>query len=58
MSKDFTLILASGVGNRLRPLTDKVHKALIPINGVPNLCRTIKFANEAGITHHFVITLE
>ena len=58
MSKDFTLILASGVGNRLRPLTDKVHKALIPINGVPNLCRTVKFANEAGITHHFVITLE
>lgn len=58
MSKDFTLILASGVGNRLRPLTDKVHEALIPINGVPNLCRTVKFANEAGITQHFIITLE
>lgn len=57
-TRDYTLILASGVGQRLRPLTDKVHKALVPINGVPNLCRTVKFANEAGITHHFIITLE
>lgn len=58
MSKDFTLILASGVGNRLRPITDKVHKALVPINGVPNLCRTVKFANEAGVSHNYIVTLE
>lgn len=58
MSRDFTLILASGVGQRLRPITDKVHKALVPISGVPNLCRTIKMANEAGVSHHFIITLE
>lgn len=57
-SRDFTLILASGIGQRLRPLTDKTHKALIPINGIPNLCRTVEMANEAGVTHHFIITLE
>lgn len=57
-NRDYTLILASGIGQRLKPITDKVHKALIPINGVPNLCRIVNFANEAGVSRHFIITLE
>ena len=43
------IILAGGRGKRLRPITDKIPKPLIPINSMPLIERTIKYLKKYGI---------
>lgn len=45
------MILAAGLGTRLRPLTDKQPKALIPFKGIPLVERVIRNLAAAGIDH-------
>ena len=53
------IILAAGLGTRLRPLTDRIPKALVPVDGVPVLERAARRLVAAGAhrlvinTHHF-----
>lgn len=53
------LIFAAGLGTRLRPLTDNMPKALVPVGGVPMLERIIRKLQKAGFdefvvnVHHF-----
>ena len=42
-------LLAGGLGERLRPLTDRVPKCLVPINGVPLLAIWLDLCNRSGI---------
>ncbi|MGM9802794.1 MAG: nucleotidyltransferase family protein [Muribaculaceae bacterium] len=53
------LIFAAGLGTRLKPLTNTMPKALVPLCGVPMLQRVINNIMQIGITdiviniHHF-----
>ena len=43
------IILAAGMGTRLRPLTNDRPKCLVAVNGVPMVERQIRFLKEKGI---------
>lgn len=53
------MVFAAGLGTRLRPLTNDMPKALVPLDGVPMLQRVICNIRDIGITdivvniHHF-----
>ena len=50
------VILASGIGKRLKPLTDKVPKPLVEVNGVTLLERIIRSLTENGIKDIVITT--
>ena len=58
------LIFAAGLGTRLRPLTHRMPKALVPVAGVPMLQRVLFKLRDAGIdsfvvnVHHFAEQIE
>lgn len=58
------MIFAAGLGTRLRPLTDTMPKALVPVDGVPMLRRVIEKLKAAGFdefvvnVHHFAGMIE
>ena len=45
------IILGAGFGKRMRPITKKIPKPLIKINGVTLLENSIKFLNSLGVKH-------
>ncbi|MBO6125599.1 MAG: nucleotidyltransferase family protein [Bacteroidaceae bacterium] len=58
------MIFAAGLGTRLKPLTDTMPKALVPVAGKPLLQHTLEKLQGAGITdvvinvHHFADMIE
>lgn len=50
------IILAAGLGTRLRPLTDDKPKCLVPVNGTPMVERQLQFLREAGITEITIVS--
>jgi choline kinase len=56
MSVELSVILAAGVGSRLRPLTDSVPKCLVPVAGVPILRRALELQAALGVRRAAIVT--
>ncbi|MFC1839736.1 sugar phosphate nucleotidyltransferase [Thermodesulfobacteriota bacterium] len=50
------MILAAGFGTRLKPLTEELPKALMPVANIPILERNIEYLNSFGITDIIINT--
>ncbi|MXN87778.1 NTP transferase domain-containing protein [Pasteurella canis] len=50
------IILAAGLGSRFKEITKNTHKALLPIDGMPNIERTITYLKQAGIDNIYIVT--
>ena len=52
------IILAAGLGTRLRPLTDDRPKCMVEVCGIPMVERQIQFLHEVGyqILRLFLVT--
>ena len=50
------ILLAAGLGTRLRPITDKVPKCLVPINGKPLIDYWLEQLTKAGIEKFLINT--
>lgn len=44
------IILAAGMGTRLRPLTNEIPKCMVKVSGIPMVERQLQFLHKAGIT--------
>ncbi len=50
------ILLAAGLGTRLKPLTNSIPKCLVPINGKPLLHIWLEQLDKAGIEHFYINT--
>lgn len=50
------ILLAAGMGTRLRPLTLKTPKSLVKVKGIPMAERQIEFLREVGVEDIIVVT--
>ena len=44
------VILAGGLGTRLRPLTEQIPKVMVPVNGKPFLLHLLELLRSHGIS--------
>lgn len=50
------VLLAAGLGTRLRPITNDVPKCMVPVNGMPIIERQIKNLIENGVKDIYVVS--
>ena len=49
------IVLAAGVGSRLRPMTLKVPKSLVPVNGIPLLTRFLTQVKKSEVKAEIIV---
>lgn len=54
--KEIAILMAAGLGNRMRPLTDTIAKPLVKVNGVPLIETVIAAIERRGVEEIYVVT--
>lgn len=54
--KEIAILMAAGLGSRMRPLTDTVAKPLVEVNGVPLIETVIAALEKRGVAAIYVVT--
>ena len=54
--KEIAILMAAGLGSRMRPLTDAVAKPLVGVNGVPLIETVIAALEKRGVAEIYVVT--
>jgi NDP-sugar pyrophosphorylase family protein len=49
------IILAAGMGKRLRPLTDNIPKCMVPVNGTPILINTLDILSQFPVQEVIIV---
>ena len=50
------VVIAAGLGTRLRPLTERYAKPVLPIDGTPVLAHLLRELAEACVPHTTIVT--
>lgn len=56
MAFDTAIILAGGMGERLRPVTNHLPKALVPVDGIPMIEKQLTLLYQLGIRRVYILT--
>ena len=56
MSKEIAVLMAAGLGTRMRPVTDTIPKPLVKVNGIPMIETVINGLKARGIDEIYVVT--
>ena len=54
--KEIAILMAAGLGSRMRPLTDTTAKPLVKVNGVPLIETVIAALERRGISEIYIVT--
>ncbi len=55
-NKEIAILMAAGMGTRMRPLTDTIPKPLVKVKGKPMIETVIDALNMRGVSHMYVVT--
>lgn len=53
---EIAILMAAGLGSRMRPLTDRMPKPLVPVKGVPLIETVIAALNRRGVAEIDIVT--
>ncbi len=54
--RESAILMAAGLGTRMRPLTEKTPKPLLPVNGRPMIETVIDGLSARGVSEFYVVT--
>ena len=54
--KEIAILMAAGLGSRMRPLTDTVAKPLVKVNGIPLIETVLAALEKRGVAEIYIVT--